>query len=98
MSLPRYTDRPFPSYRFIPGQSPHPRRDRQGPSYGQPGPTPPPFMPEEWWGSEWDLYGIDLYNYGYWGGCHGGFEGLWDTGGAAFPKGQVLPALDHVAA
>src|SRR5207245_4908771 len=26
MSLPRYTDRLLPAYRFIPGQSPHPRR------------------------------------------------------------------------
>src|SRR3989441_5753773 len=77
MSLPRFTDRPFPAYRFIPGQSPHPRRDPHGHSYGQPEPTPPPFMPEEWWDSEWYLYGIDLYNYGYWWECHEVFEGLW---------------------
>src|SRR2546426_8872679 len=97
MSLPRYTDRPFPSYRFIPGQSPHPRRDRQGHSYGQPEPTPPPFMPEEWGGSEGDLYGIDLYNYGHWWECHEGFEGLWDGVGAGSPQGQVPPALVPVA-
>ena len=98
MSLPRYTDRPFPAYRFIPGQSPHPRRDRQGHSYGQPEPTPPPFMPEEWWDSEWYLYGIDLYNYGYWWECHEVFEGLWHAVGPDLPQGQFLQALIQVAA
>src|SRR2546422_4985790 len=33
--------------------------------------------PEEWWDSEWYLYGIDLYNYGHWWECHEVFEGLW---------------------
>src|SRR5438552_1811311 len=96
--LARYTDRPFPAYRFIPGQSPHPRRDRQGHSYGQPEPTPSPFTPEEWWDSEWYLYGIDLYNYGYWWECHEVFEGLWHAVGPDSPQGQFLQALIQVAA
>ena len=98
MSLPRYTDRPFPTYRFVPGQSPHPRRDPQGHSYGQPEPTPPLFTPEEWWDSEWYLYGIDLYNHGYWWECHEVFEGLWHAVGPDSPQGQFLQALIQVAA
>ena len=98
MSLPRYTDRPFPTYRFIPGRSPHPRRDPQGHSYGQPEPTPPLFKPEEWWDSEWYLYGIDLYNHGYWWECHEVFEGLWHAVGPDSPQGHFLQALIQVAA
>ena len=40
---PRYSTRPFPSYRFVPGKSPHPRRDPHGHSYGQPEPKLQPF-------------------------------------------------------
>src|SRR2546422_6465355 len=57
-------------------------------SYGQPEPTPPPFMPEEWWDSEWYLYGIDLYNYGHWWECHEVFEGLWHAVGPDSPRSE----------
>ena len=32
----RYTDRPFPSYRFVPGKAPHPTRHQNGHSYNKP--------------------------------------------------------------
>jgi len=98
VSWPRYTDRPFPAYRFVPGQSPHPRRDPKGHSSGQQEPTLAPFPPEEWWDSEWYLYGIDLYNYGYWWECHEVFEGLWHAVGPDTPQGEFLQALIQVAA
>ena len=98
MSLPRYSDRPFPAYRFVPGQSPHPRRDPKGHSYEQPEPKPPAFLPEEWWDSEWYLYGVDLYNHGYWWECHEAFEGLWHVVGPDTQQGQFLQALIQVAA
>src|SRR5262249_51448551 len=62
-SWPRYSHRPFPSYRFIPGRSPHPRRDPQGHSYGQIEAEPVLLGPEQWRGADEYLYGIDLYNY-----------------------------------
>jgi uncharacterized protein len=95
---PRYTDRSFPSYRFLPGQSPHPRRDPKGHSYGQPEPKTPAFLPEEWWDSDWYLYGIDLYNFGYWWECHEVFESLWHAVGPDTQQGRFLQALIQVAA
>ena len=95
---PRYTDRPFPPYRFLPGQAPHPRRDPGGHSYEQRALNPPAFSPEEWWDSEWYLYGIDLYNFGYWWECHEVFEGLWQAVGPDTQQGQFLQALIQVAA
>ena len=55
-------------------------------------------MPEEWWDSDWYLYGIDRYNYGYWWECHEVFEGLWHAVGQDSPQGQFLQALIQVAA
>ena len=95
---PRYSDRPFPPYRFLPGQAPHPRRDPGGHSYGLPEPAPPAFSPEEWWDSEWYLYGVDLYNFAYWWECHEAFEGLWRAVGPDTQQGQFLQALIQVAA
>lgn len=97
-SWPRYSTRLFPPYCFVPGQSPHPRRDPKGHSYGQPEPRPPAFLPEEWWDSEWYLYGWDLYNFGYWWECHEVFEGLWHAVGPDTQQGQFLQALIQVAA
>lgn len=97
-SWPRYSTRPFPSYRFLPGRTPHPRRDPSGHSYGQPEPHPPAFASDLWHQSESYLHGIDLYNYGYWWECHEIFEGLWHAMGHRTQEGQFLQALIQVAA
>ena len=95
---PRYSSRPFPPYRFLPGLAPHPRRDPSGHSYGQPEPAPPAFLPEDWWDSEWYLYGVDLYNFAYWWECHEVFEALWHAVGHKSEQGQFLQALIQIAA
>jgi hypothetical protein len=82
----------------MPGQSPHPRRDPRGHSYGLPEPTPPAFAPDQWHRCEWYLYGVDLYNFSYWWECHEAFEGLWHAVGHKTPTGQFLQALIQVAA
>ena len=95
---PRYSTRPFPSYRFVPGRSPHPRRDPLGHSYGQPEPKVLVFPPEEWQRSENYLYGIDLYNFAYWWECHEVFEGLWHAAGHDTEQGNFFQALIQLAA
>jgi len=95
---PRYSTRPFPSYRFLPGNNPHPRRDPLGHSYGQPEPRPAAFQPETWRQSEDYLYGIDLYNFAYWWECHEVFEGLWHAVGHHSVPGNFFQALIQVAA
>ena len=95
---PRYSSRSFPSYRFLPGKNPHPRRDPRGLSYGKPEHKPPAFRPEEWYKSEEYLYGIDLYNFAYWWESHEVFEGLWHAMGHHTGQGNFFQALIQLAA
>ena len=81
LAWPRYSARPFPPYRFIPGNNPHPRRHPQGHSFGCPEPSPEPYRPEDWCQSEDYRFGIDLYNFAYWWECHEVFEGFWHAVG-----------------
>ena len=95
---PRYSTRPFPPYRFLPGKNPHPRRDPRGHSYGQPEPKPSAFASDEWQKSEDYLYGIDLYNFAYWWECHEVFEDLWHAVGHNTQQGNFFQALIQLAA
>jgi len=95
---PRYSTRPFPSYRFVPGRTPHPRRDPTGHSYGLPEPKPAPFPADQWHASGDYLYGIDLYNFAYWWECHEVFEGLWHAVGHDSEQGNFFQALIQLAA
>ena len=95
---PRYSTRPFPSYRFVPGQTPHPRRNPLGHSYGQPEPKPTLFPADQWQTSEDYLYGIDLYNFAYWWECHEIFEGLWHAAGRDTEQGSFFQAIIQLAA
>ena len=95
---PRYSTRPFPSYRFVPGQTPHPRRNPLGHSYGQPEPKPTPFPADQWQTSEDYRYGIDLYNFAYWWECHEVFEGLWHAVGHNSEQGNFFQSLIQLAA
>jgi uncharacterized protein len=95
---PRYSTEPFPSYRFLPGKNPHPRRDPRGHSYGLPEPRPSVFHPDDWQQSKDYLYGIDLYNFAYWWECHEVFEGLWQAVGEDTEQGNCFQALIQLAA
>ncbi len=95
---PRYSSRPFPAYRFVPGNSPHPRRNPQGHSFGCPEPGPAACRPEEWFRSEDYRFGIDLYNFAYWWECHEVFEGFWHAVGRKTEQGRFFQALIHLAA
>ena len=44
------------------------------------------------------LYGVDLYNDGYWWECHEMFEGLWRAAGFETTPGRFFRALIQVAA
>jgi len=83
--LPRYTRRPFPPYRYLPFQNdpahPHPRNDPAGHSYLQEEEYLPHFAPDDWATCEPYLYGIDLFNYGYWWEAHEALETVWLAAG-----------------
>ncbi len=65
---PRFLpDRPFPPYAYVPGETPHPTRDPGGHSYGAEFVIPEPPDPDNWRACRDYLYGIDLFNHGfYW--------------------------------
>ncbi len=95
---PRYCTKAFPAYPFLPGRTPHPRRHPLGHSFGEPEPRTLPFEPEQWASSEAYLYGVDLYNCGYWWESHEIFEGLWHACGRTSPAGNFFQALIQFAA
>ena len=95
---PRYCPRPFPRYAFVPGKTLHPRRHPQGHSYGRLEPKAAGFLPVDWHRSEDYLYGVDLYNFGYWWECHEVFEALWHAVGQKTEQGNFFQALIQLAA
>lgn len=93
----RYSSRPLPVYRFVPGVTPHPRRHPAGHSYGQPEPALLAPAADQWQTSDAYLYGVDLYNFAFWWECHEVFEAFWRAAPKTEP-GCFFQALIHVAA
>ena len=94
----RYSGRALPNYRFLPGLTPHPRRDSIGHSFAEREPRPHPFEPHQWSNSEDYLYAVDLYNFGYWWESHEVLEGLWHACGRRTTAGNYFQALIQFAA
>lgn len=90
--------RPFPRYAYVPGRQPHPVTDPRGHSFGiEPAEVPPldATCPEE---SIEFLYGIDLFNHGYYWEAHECWEGLWHAAGRTGPVAVLLKGLIKLAA
>ena len=95
--LHRYTSRPFPSYRFVPGKAPHPTRDPEGHSYNKQPEQLASFDPEEWNSCEEYLYGIDLFNHGFWWEAHEALETVWVAAGRRTETGLFVQGLIQIA-
>src|SRR5215475_12823880 len=98
--LPRYSQRPLPAYRYVPGVHPHPVRDPAGHSYEA---VPAlkrhaPWSPEEWRQLDDWLYGVDLFNRFYFWEAHESWEGLWAAAAAGTPPALLLQGLIQIAA
>lgn len=92
-AVPRYTQRPFPKYRYVPQVHPHPEIHPEGHSYGRK-PEPLEFKgPEKWKQNETYLYGVDLFNHGYWWEAHEAWEQVWMTTPKSDAHGQYLQGL-----
>ena len=91
-------ERPFPPYAYTPGLTPHPTRDPEGHSYGAKSETPEPPDPEAWRACGDYLYGIDLFNHGFYWEAHEAWEGLWVACGRRGPTATYLQALVNLAA
>ena len=75
MLRPRWLpQKSFPPYAYLPGKKPHPVRDPAGHSYHV---EPIPVAAEASLNSEAFLWGLDLFNHGYYWEAHEAWEGLW---------------------
>jgi hypothetical protein len=98
-SRPRFVpERPLPPYTFVPGRSPHPVSDPRGHMHGRPAEAPGPLDPARWWESRAYLYGIDLFNSGYFWEAHEVWEGLWRAAGCRGVTADFLKGLIKLAA
>lgn len=75
--MKRYTRRPFPPYRHLPGITPHPERSPEGYRYRIEEPPAHPLTGEGWAENEDFLFGVDLFNAGYFWEAHVVWERLW---------------------
>lgn len=99
MSAPRFAPEvDLPSYAHVPGLTPHPKTSPQGHMHGVPEPEPPPMDPDDPGGSEAYLYGVDLFNLGYYWESHVWWEGLWHAHGRQGPVADLLKGLIRYAA
>ncbi len=93
----RYSRRPFPSYRFVPGKAPHPTRDPKGHSYGRHQPSMEDFGEHNWRETDAYLYGVDLFNYGYWWEAHESWEACWVAAGRRTEIGLFVQGLIQIS-
>ena len=98
LTCPRYTDRQFPPYSYVPGHFPHPVSDPQGHMYGEKLGTPRPLEPAIWMTCHDYLYGIDLFNHGYYWESHEIWESLWHVAGRRGTIADFLKGLIKIAA
>jgi hypothetical protein len=96
----RYSRRPLPAYRYVPGTRPHPYRDPAGHSY-DPNPrlnSHAPWNPEDWRILDDWLYGIDLFNRFFFWEAHEAWEGLWTAVERESAPSRLLQGLIQIAA
>jgi predicted metal-dependent hydrolase len=89
--LPRYSRRPLPARRYLPGRG---ARPPDAPA----GATALPFDPACWWACEEFLHGADLWNRGFYWEAHEAWEGPWRAAGRASESGRLLQGLILLAA
>jgi hypothetical protein len=98
-SVPRLAaDVPFPPYAFVPGQNPHPESDPAGHSFHKERVPAPPLDPQEWRASPVYLYGLDLFNAGFYWESHVEWESLWLAAGRTGLIADFLKGLIKLAA
>ena len=99
--MTRLTDLPFPSYTYVPGKNPHPVREADGHSFGLPEVHLDGFDPDDWSNCQEFLFGIDLFNAGFYWEAHEQWEAVWHATGrkgvvADFLKGMIKLAAAGV--
>lgn len=91
-------DEPFPAYSYVTGRFPHPTGSSAGHSFGRTTEHSAALDPSRWDTCRAYLYGMDLFNHGYYWEAHEVWEGLWLACGRAGTTGNFLKGLIHLAA
>ena len=96
---PRYLpQRPFPAYSYVPGQWPHPISDPRGHSFGHRDSAAAALNPNQWQDSVEYLWGLDLFNHGYYWEAHESWEAVWKAPRSQFAVATFLKGLIKLAA
>jgi hypothetical protein len=91
-------DEPFPPYAYVPRRFPHPTADPAGHSFGITPALPPGVEPDRWLECRPYLYGLDLFNWGYYWESHVAWESLWLACGRKGTVADFLKGLIKLAA
>ncbi len=91
-------DEPLPPYSYVPSRFPHPLSDPQGHSFGLRARRPDPPDPQRWQWCRPYLFGLDLFNHGYYWEAHEVWEGLWHACGRGGTIGTFIKGLIKLAA
>lgn len=95
---PRYSQRALPPYSYVPRHAPHPVSNPLGHMYGREKPRAASLDPHRWSDSDEYLYGVDLFNHGFYWEAHEAWESLWLAAGRRGPTATWLKALIKLAA
>ena len=91
MLRPRWLpQKSLPPYAYLPGKNPHPVRDPTGHSYHV---EPIPVAADASLGSDAFLWGLDLFNHGYYWEAHESWEGLWRVADRDGPLRMLFKGL-----
>jgi hypothetical protein len=97
--IPRLVpDERLPAYAFVPGQFPHPVSDPMGHSHGVVPLRQRAIDPSAWQGCRPYLFGLDLFNHGYYWEAHEQWESLWHGCGRKGTTADFLKGLIQLAA
>jgi hypothetical protein len=80
----------LPPYAYLPGKNPHPVCDPTGHSYRV---EPIPVAADASLGSDAFLWGLDLFNHGYYWEAHESWEGLWQVADRDGPVRMLFKGL-----
>jgi hypothetical protein len=95
---PRYSRCIFPAYAHVPGETPHPTRSPSGHSFNvKQSESPEALNPAAWQDCEAYLFGIDLFNFGFWWEAHEAWEEPWHAAGRRSSTGLFLQGLIQVS-
>jgi hypothetical protein len=89
---------PLPPYSYVTGLFPHPTGDPAGHSFSRPPEHPAAPDASRWNECRPYLYGLDLFNHGYYWEAHEVWEGLWHACGRGGTTGTFLKGLIKLAA